>query len=367
MTKSDKNHDMQLETRALNDLRMGAEEGVFEGYIAVWDTVDAYESTFKRGSFSKTIDERADKVKVYYNHDELIGRSLDITEDDHGVFVRGRLTTNVQRSKDVLEFIRDGTLTGLSFGFQVLKEAFTEGVRQILEVKLFEYGPVDFPANDAAMITGHRAERIILDASATRAATFAQTLTDADLQSQGYRLMSALDRTLDHIWWSDRTPADVMSSVDDAIAEFHAAYVEWVAAFNARFNADSEARISPHRSDLAAVFAEFLAEDGRTLKELAESTAFTIDELTQLRRGELIDAREKLADLTPSIATAHRTLRTTAVESLCSNLRSGLTPAESRRLAALLAPALEQCEPEPDASTAITAHLRAFRNTLQRA
>jgi len=351
-----------LETRTTHELRAVDEEGVFEGYIAVWDTVDAYESTFKRGAFAKTIQERGDKVKVYYNHDALIGRSLEIREDEHGVFVRGKLSLGVQQAADVFTFLRDGTLTGLSFGFQVIKEAYQEGVRQIQEVRLFEYGPVDFPANDKALITGYRAERLI--AGEARAMSFAETLDDATLRSEGYRMFGALDETLSDIWWSEEANREsVVALVDEAIADFHAAYLEWAKAFIARFWPDNEARAVPAANELASQMAEYLSGDGRSLESIAANTSLTVDELRTLRRGRLIEHREKLADLPASIAEAHQFQRATAVETLCAEIRGGLKPAEKRRLLALLQPAdNRQSENEDERKT--IAYLRDFRNRL---
>ena len=351
-----------IETRTLGELRaVDGDEGIIEGYIAVWDTVDSYDSSFKRGSFSKTIQERADKVKVYYNHDHLIGKSLTIKEDDHGVHVRGQLTLTVQKAADVMEFIRDETLSGLSFGFQVIKEAYHEGIRQIQEVRLFEYGPVDFPANDAAQITGHRAERII--AGEDRATDFTETLTAHDLAGRGWDLLGALDNTLQDIWWGDDSrPDDVVNLVDAAIAEFHAAYLEWSAAYIARFWSD-ESRSVPNANALATLMSDHLLSIGATPESFAESSAFTVDEVRKLRQGQIISARDKLLSLPDPIVNAHRELRSSAVETLCSDIRDGLTAAERRRLLALLGPAVPQ-QSEPDAGAAIAAHLQSLRQTL---
>jgi HK97 family phage prohead protease len=397
-TAKSKTKQPQLETRTTAELRAGSEEGVIEGYIAVWNTVDDYRSTFERGAFEETIRQRGDQVKLYYNHRELVGRSLEVREDDHGVFVRGRLTQGVQRAKEVLEFVKDGTLTGLSFGFRVLRETVRDGVRVIQAVDLFEYGPVDFPANDSALITGVRAARIMAEAGEdvefpeedgdedseahrpgvesreeSRAESFSETFNDQDLRARGYRLLRALDETLDDIWWSTSSGnEDHLAKLDAALAEFHAAYMEWASAYMARFWT-SEARSSPvHDSPLAKAFAPVL--EGVTPDQLATTTPLTLDEVRQLRRGVPIQDHAKLGGFSEEVRAAHRRARAESVESMFARVRD-MTPAERRRLSALLQTSgdgrgaqdgLEHRASSPEGETCAqaVAYLRDYRASL---
>jgi HK97 family phage prohead protease len=149
-----------IETRS-STLTISGDTGEFEGYIAVWDTIDSYNSEFVRGSFKKTINERSQKIKVLYNHDKLIGRAVDVREDDYGVFAKGRINLDIELGRDVHALMKAGDLDGLSFAFQVYSDEYkSDGLRTIKEVRLLEFGPVDFPANDHALITGVRARNI---------------------------------------------------------------------------------------------------------------------------------------------------------------------------------------------------------------
>ncbi len=148
MNIKSKRTQLSIEIRSLQEIRGVGEDGTFEGYIAVWNTVDSYDSQFMRGAFAETTKERGSKVKVVYDHDELVGHSVEIREDDYGVFVSGQLTLGVRKAQETYEFLKDKTLDALSFGFRTIKDKFVNGVRQITEVKLYEYGPVIFAAND---------------------------------------------------------------------------------------------------------------------------------------------------------------------------------------------------------------------------
>lgn len=313
------------------ELRAINEDGTFEGYLTVWDTVDDYNSTFQRGAFKKTIQERGSRVKILYNHEHLIGSSVELREDDHGVFGIGKLNLNTDKAKEAYEFMKDGTLDGLSFGFRVIKEGFESGVRQIKEVALFEFGPVTFPANDAAVITS------------VRSTDFAETLSDHDLRRQGYALMTALESTLSDIWWGE--DGDKLALLDSALSDFHAGYLEYANAFIARFYEDGN-RAIPSNNELSQAVLELR----ETPESLAASTSLTVAEVEQLLKGQLIDARHKLNELPESIKQAHQQLRVEKIESLCAELRAGLTDAEKRRINALLQPAVTQSQPNQDMS-----------------
>lgn len=313
------------------ELRAIHEDGTFEGYLTVWDTVDDYNSTFHRGAFKKTIQERGARVKILYNHEHLIGSSVELREDEHGVFGIGKLNLNTDKAKEAYEFMKDGTLDGLSFAFRIIKEGFENGVRQIKEVALFEFGPVTFPANDAALITS------------VRSTDFTETLSDHDLHRQSYALMKALDGTLSDIWWSD--DGDKLALFDAALSDFHAAYLEYANAFITRFYEDGN-RAIPSNNELSQAVLELR----ETPESLAASTSLTVAEVEQLRKGQLIDARHKLDDLPDSIKHAHQQLRLSSIESLCADLRAGFTDAEKRRITALLQPALTQSQPNQDMS-----------------
>ena len=86
---------------------------------------------------------------MLYQHDpnQPIGRWTEIREDARGLFVRGRLTQGVARSREVLALMRSGALDGLSIGFRTVRASKDagSGVRRILEADLWEISVVTFP------------------------------------------------------------------------------------------------------------------------------------------------------------------------------------------------------------------------------
>jgi len=328
--------DQKREIRSIGELRSVDEDGTFEGYLTVWDTVDDYNSTFTRGSFKKTIQERGNKVKILFDHEHLIGSSIELREDDHGVFGRGKLNLDVEKAKEAYEFMKDGTLDGLSFGFRTIKEGFVNGVRQIKEVMLYEFGPNTFPANDEALITDVRSQ------------DFTESLNDEGLDEEAWILKRALQSTLSDIWWaSDTTSENVIPKLDSGLADFHAAYLDYAQRWIARYWVQgSEFRSSPFDNDLSNTFSKHLLETRKSILDIAGSSEFTVGELQKLKQGELIDNRSKLTTLSNDVQLAHREQRNKAVETLCSELRGSLTNSEKTRIRALLEPVIEsQSEP----------------------
>lgn len=314
--------EVRVAELARSELRVAdSEEGVFEGYAATWDTVDSYNSMFQRGAFAKTIQERGDKIKLLWDHKELIGKILEVREDDHGLHVRGKLTLDVARAKETRALMLDGSVDTLSFMFVPVKQHRDKdsGVRVITEVKLLEVSPVVFAANEATSITAVRSE------------DFSATLEEIKIYELKYQLMHALSRTLDDIWYDQ---GGDLALLDEALAQFHAMYLSWAKNLQAMNAAERSAKLFDN--ELQRAFYEFL--EGRNTHDVAAESSFSVAELELLQRGECLpqSARGKLAELPQEVRDAHSKIRLAKLESCLSEIRAGLTHAEATRISALL-------------------------------
>ena len=134
-------------------------DGSFSGYASLFGRVDLGRDIVERGAFSRSLAERgAAGVRMLFQHDpnQPIGAWTEIREDGRGLFVRGRLTPGVAKSREVLELMRGGALDGLSIGFRTVRARNEpSGVRRILEADLWEISVVTFP-----MLPGARVESI---------------------------------------------------------------------------------------------------------------------------------------------------------------------------------------------------------------
>ena len=152
----------EVEFRAADDGGLGT----LAGYAAVFNSdtvIDSWEGRFVErlapGSFAKTLKDRGDKVKVLFNHgfdpsigDKPLGKPKVMREDKRGLYVEVPLD-DTSYNRDLVASLRSGALDGMSFRFTVVREEIDESddlpVRTLREVKLFEFGPVTFPAYEA--------------------------------------------------------------------------------------------------------------------------------------------------------------------------------------------------------------------------
>lgn len=130
-------------------------EGWIEGYACLFDRVDLGRDSIAPGAFARSLETRgAAGVRLLYQHDpaEPIGVWTDITEDEHGLYVRGRLALDVRRGREVMNLARVGALDGLSIGFKAAS-ARTDPrsrVRRIARIDLWEVSVVTFPMQPQA-------------------------------------------------------------------------------------------------------------------------------------------------------------------------------------------------------------------------
>ena len=120
-----------------------------------------------RGAFAKTMRESRDSVVSLFNHgmdmyinDKVLGAVTDLREDDDAAVLEADLF-DTSYNRDLIPGIRAGAY-GSSFMFRVIRDEWNDdpGVsewnprgipeRTIKEVRLFEAGPVTFPANPDA-------------------------------------------------------------------------------------------------------------------------------------------------------------------------------------------------------------------------
>ena len=93
----------------------------FAGYASLFGIADGAGDVVAPGAFAKSLRARGiERIRMLYQHfaHEPIGVWEEIREDARGLYVRGRLTTDIERGRDVLALLKDGALNGLSIGFK---------------------------------------------------------------------------------------------------------------------------------------------------------------------------------------------------------------------------------------------------------
>ncbi|WP_449306947.1 HK97 family phage prohead protease [Pseudochelatococcus sp. B33] len=132
------------------------DEGVFEGYASLFGVPDLGGDIIAPGAFRETLARRgAAGVRLLWQHDpgEPIGAWLSLKEDEHGLRVRGRLSLDARRARDVHALIRTGAVDGLSIGFRTERaRREATGLRRIFRLDLWEVSVVTFPMAPGARV-----------------------------------------------------------------------------------------------------------------------------------------------------------------------------------------------------------------------
>lgn len=148
------------------EFKATGDAGTYEGHFSVFGNVDDGSDVMVPGAFLKTIKERGHRVKIFYAHDwqKLIGPTPDVlTEDEIGLFAKGRLTLDSFWGKEAWALMKDGALNEASIGYEAIKVDYQPGdnavpgvittpVRVLKEVKLYEISPVPIGMNNLAEI-----------------------------------------------------------------------------------------------------------------------------------------------------------------------------------------------------------------------
>lgn len=152
-----------LEIKAVGD------EGIVEGHYSIFGNIDDGGDVSHPGSFSKTIQERGSRVKVFRFHDWSIpvgpaggsfngGNGNLLQEDGTGLFARYKISRDSFWGKDTWVLIKDQVVSEGSYGYEVVKADFDEdGARHLREQKLYEISPVPLGMNPLTTINAVKA------------------------------------------------------------------------------------------------------------------------------------------------------------------------------------------------------------------
>lgn len=137
------------------------------GYAAVFnsptritgESPPLFDEVLSPGAFARTIN-AADRVVMQYDHGQHpmigpmpLGKITTLREDKRGLYVEARLTDN-WLINPVRDAIANDAISGMSFRFAVPKggdvwdRSGAVPLRTVNEVRLYELGPVTFPAYD---------------------------------------------------------------------------------------------------------------------------------------------------------------------------------------------------------------------------
>ena len=124
---------------------------VVEGYASLFGKRDQGGDTVAKGAYAASLKALASggrRVKMLWQHDpgQPIGVWDEVREDAQGLYVKGRILTEVAKGREAAALLTAGAIDGLSIGYRTLRaEKDGKGRRVLSELELWEVSLVTFP------------------------------------------------------------------------------------------------------------------------------------------------------------------------------------------------------------------------------
>lgn len=139
------------------EVKSVAADGTFEGYASVFNNIDSQRDRVHPGAFKASIRNREKPVQLLWQHqwDKPIGVIAALFEDARGLVVKGKLLMEVAQAREAYALLKAGVVRGLSIGYSVKRSRRNpdSGIRELLDLNLWEISLVTQPANEAAQVT----------------------------------------------------------------------------------------------------------------------------------------------------------------------------------------------------------------------
>lgn len=129
----------------------------FEGYASTFGNADYYDDVMVKGAFASSLVKRMPKLLWQHRMDEPVGIYESAMEDDHGLFVKGKMPkADTFVTGRVMPQMKVGSVADMSIGFSIADYdkdiEIKDGIRFISKVELWESSLVTIPANDQANV-----------------------------------------------------------------------------------------------------------------------------------------------------------------------------------------------------------------------
>ena len=151
------NHRARGQLPCAFEMKMLAADGTFEGYASVFNNIDSQRDRVHPGAFKATIRNREAPIQLLWQHqwESPIGVITSVFEDARGLYIKGKLLLEVAQAREAYALLKAGVVRGLSIGYSVARSRRNpdSGVRELLDLNLWEVSLVTMPANEAAQVT----------------------------------------------------------------------------------------------------------------------------------------------------------------------------------------------------------------------
>lgn len=320
--------------RALRmEIKQLTDTGSFEGVLATYGNVDLGGDVIEPGAFTKTIQEHGPECKLLWQHEpaNVIG-TLQLIDGPDALRVKGQieLDDDIPFSKTAYKLLKKRLLSGLSIGYDTVKDSIEGGVRHLKELRLWEGSLVTFPMNEMAGVTSvkQRAARDQKDG-------FSEEYAENIIMAAPWQMLDAITESLfDLLWSGDLSADEVAAAAAAALQEFSDAWLAWLPQFM-ELTADSSGMGYMRRQALE-LKTKLIARERKEGRRFSGATAASLKEahgnvknadsiLNALFTDEADDEEEDSSDTSEGKAARRKSepiSSHSAAESLLSSIRS---------------------------------------------
>ncbi|MEM6371516.1 MAG: HK97 family phage prohead protease [Pseudomonadota bacterium] len=141
---------------------------VIQGYASLFGACDQGGDVVNAGAYGaslKVLAAQDRSVKMLWQHDPAhpIGVWDEVREDARGLWVKGRILTEVAKGREAAELIAAGAIDGLSIGYRTVKATKNDkGQRLLTELELWEVSLVTFPMLPSARVAA-KSDEVVSD------------------------------------------------------------------------------------------------------------------------------------------------------------------------------------------------------------
>ena len=138
--------------------------GIIKGYANVYNVKDLDGDISLPGSFSKTVGERAKKIKIFKNHSpQLVGVPIELDiADPYGLGLTAKMLMDTDTGRDTFHEVKflheNGFESGMSIGGWIIKRN-PKNKAEVVEYKLKEISVLttEEPANQLSLVNAVKA------------------------------------------------------------------------------------------------------------------------------------------------------------------------------------------------------------------
>jgi len=170
-------------------------EGRIEGYASRFGEMDQGGDVVVKGAYAESLAGRMPKMLWQHDPSQPIGMWEQASEDETGLYVRGRILDTVEKGREARALIEAGAIDGMSIGYRTLDaDRGADGARILKQLELWEVSLVTFPMLASARVDAIKAaemSRREMEQKLTQDAGFSRSVARA-LMGGGYDAIKAM-------------------------------------------------------------------------------------------------------------------------------------------------------------------------------